>query len=231
MKRGKTLSAWFKRAGGIKGAKRHRFTEPIFEPHTKEIGRLLLAWNDLHERLATLFATTLGTDLTERSFALWHSVRNDQGKRRLLRAAVQKLTESEIGRRDKLVDEIIWILDKADILEGYRDDSAHTPLQYVKGDLLNLAKAFGIAELYLQSIKVTPNTSFQNPRASNIEQKQKDLLIEHKYARERVLVLRDYVIAIDHAWSNAGLPWPSRPSLPERKPNRVRRRKDIQRRR
>jgi hypothetical protein len=212
MKKRKTLSLWFRRSGAFKWAMRPRFTEPLFEPYAKAIGQLLLAWNDLHERLSTLFVMAMGGGWVNRPLAIWHGSIRDYSKRQMLRAAISDMPDGEKAGRMKLVEEITWILDAADKLEGLRDDSAHTPLvYYFRGVVADL-----------RSAAILPNTSFQNPRAMRIDKKNKDILIESRYARERIIILRDYAIAIDAAWSNARLPWPDRPDLPERKPNQAR---------
>ncbi len=242
MKKSNDLSAWFKRYGSP--FVRHRFTERHFDAYTKVIGSLLLAWNDLHERLSTLFVSSMGLRQFARSFAVWHITRNDYGKRQLLRAALSNLPQSEIGKpinnpdgtlkrnadgsfmgvRTKLIEEITWILDAADKLEGFRDDSAHTPLRYASiGDLLTIAEVITYpnpSELSKQA--VVANTAFGNPKALRLN--KRNLLAESRYARNRILILRDYAIAIEHAWSNPPLAWPGRPDLPERKP--IRRSKD-----
>jgi len=236
MKNPKTLSAWFKRAG-IHTIPRPRYTESHFDRHTKSIGSLLLAWNDLHERLSTLFVNAMGGNPAHfaRSFALWHQTRTDYNKRQLLRAAVSNIPASEMqprivradgsrsGARPKLVEEIIWILDNAKKLEDWRDDSAHTPLRYTYvGDVLSFEAllndgSFVSSNELKQQIVVT-QTGFANPRA--LRNSKKNILIEARYARERILVLRDYALAIDVAWTNPPLPWPDRPALPDRKPSR-----------
>jgi hypothetical protein len=109
-------------------------------------------------------------------------------------------------------EEIVWILDAADKLEGFRDDSAHTPLRYL----------FRGVVPDMKSAATFPETTFQNPRAIRLEKKGRDMVTEYRYARERIIVLRDYIIAIDAAWSNTRLPWPDRPDLPERKPRKAR---------
>jgi hypothetical protein len=238
MKKPNNLSAWFKRYGAPFA--RHRFTESHFDAHTKVIGSLLLAWNDLHERLSTLFVNVMGIRQFARSFAVWHITRNDYGKRQILRAALNNLPESEMGTpikepngtlrrnadgsimgvRPKLIEEITWILDAADKLEGFRDDSVHTPLRYASiGDLLTLAELIthpSPSDLSKRTVVV--NIGFGNPKALRLN--KRDLLAESRYARNRILILRDYAIAIEHAWSNPPVPWPDRPSLPERRPNR-----------
>jgi hypothetical protein len=182
----------------------------------------------------------MGVRQFARSFAIWHATRNDFGKRKLLRAALENLPSSEMGTlvknpdgsfmkdrdgslmgaRPKLVDEIGWILDAADKLEGARDDTAHTPLRYTYvGDLLSLAELITTQSSSddLRKQIVTTNSGFANPKA--LRQSKRDLLTEYRYARERILILRDYTIAIEHAWSTPPLPWPDRPGLPDRKPN------------
>jgi hypothetical protein len=221
MKRKKGLSAWFKTAPGARIIQRHNFTETHFEPYVKSIGSLLLAWNDLHERLSTLFVMAMGIGQFSRSFALWHQTRNDLGKRMLLKAAIENLPASEIGTRTKLVEEITWILDIAKELEGFRDDSAHTPLHYDFPNLFSLAEMIAAqSALDFGTPSVMPHTGFANPRALRIEKKKRNMLVEYRYARSRILILRDYAIAIDHAWFNAPAPWPDRPELPDRTPSR-----------
>lgn len=214
MKKRKTLAGWFKRSGAIKWARRFRFTERDFAPYVKSIGRLLLAWNDLHERLATLFAAANGAGWVERSLAIWHSIRSDYTKRQMLRAALERLPDAEIAGRTKLLGEVKWILDCVDGLEGLRDDAAHTPLHSSTfGPLMRSLSQFAGSQVFA-------DVAFHNPRAMRIISKKRDLLVEHRYAQERILVLRDYVIAVEHAWMNAQIPWPERPDLPERRPSR-----------
>jgi hypothetical protein len=177
----------------------------------------VLAWNDLHEMLSALFVMAMGVGQFARSAALWHETRNDIGKRRLLRAALANLPASEIGERTKLVAEITWILDAADKLEGLRDDSVHTPVHFAFPNIFSLASILS-AQSFLDfgSASVVPNTGFANPRALRIQKSNKNMLAEFRYARSRTLVLRDYAMAIDHAWFKPSVPWPDRPALPDR---------------
>lgn len=220
-KRRKTLASWYKRSGAAKWARRHRFTETHFEPYTKAIGRVLLAWNDLHEHLATLFVIAMGGGWTNRPLAVWHSVRNDLGKRKLLKAAIEKQLDSEKARRPKFAEEILWIIKEANSLEGFRDDSAHTPLAASGDSTLTIANILTAPDVLLVGAPlVFPHTLTQNPRAERLDQPDKNLLTEYEYARDRIIVLRDYAIAIEAGWDELRLPWPDRPDLPERKPNR-----------
>jgi hypothetical protein len=228
-KNAKNLSAWFRRTPGASGIPRHRFTEGHFDLHTKTIGSVLLAWNDLHERLSPLFMNAMGANQWKRSIAIWHAARHDNAKRKLLRAAIENLAESDIRPRMRypdgslsparplLVQEILWLLTAVGKLEDWRDDTAHTPLTYSYIDILSLSNV--LTSDILERI-VAPHAAFANPRALKFQENNRDILVECRYARERILILRDYAVAIEHAWSNPPLPWPDRPALPERKPNR-----------
>ena len=217
MKRVKSLASWFHRNGQF--FKRHRYTEPPFKPYALAIGQVLLAWNDLHERLSTLFAESLGPTHFF-AFTIWHSIRSDYSKRQVMRAMINELTKAHTKERPKLVEEVIWILNCCDELEGKRDDAAHTPLYHYEYGLLNSPNILAEPNILHVGIGVQANYSFENPRARRFIRQNRDVLVEHKHTRERICILRDYVIAIDYAWMNAHVPWPDRPRLPDRKPNR-----------
>ncbi len=217
------LAKWFARVKADKWARRHQFTEPEFIDHVKAIGQLLLAWNDFHERLASLFVSAVGGGWMGRPLALWHAVRSDLSKRQMLKIAIGEIPDGELGSRDKLVGEIKWTLKKADELEGIRDDAAHTPLYHyphIPGDNI-LAKVLPTG--------VFADSAMGNPRAHRINIENKNLVAEFKYAHERVLILRDYAMAIDFAWGNERLPWPERPKLPNPPPRNAPQRKGASR--
>jgi hypothetical protein len=218
MKRKKIpLPIWFHNLGGWKPA-RSRFTERHFDPYTKAIGSVLLAWNDRHERLGLLFVHALGPKQIAQSSTIWHKTRSDSNKRAYLKAAVENLAASAIGDRKELVEDVAWIIEKTNHLEGYRDDSAHTPFQYEHAPNLMMLLEAITGTNPLPDPTVAPDTSFANPRAMRLA--KREMLIEYRYARERILVLRDFAIAIQCAWWDARLPWPERPALPERRPSR-----------
>jgi hypothetical protein len=207
------LDRWFRRVKAHKWSMRHEFTEKEFEPHVKAIGQLLLAWNDLHEKLALLFVFALGGGFINRPAALWNAVRNDMGKRQLLAAVIDEIPNNEIGERTKLRSEIKWIVTKTNELEGFRDDAAHTPLGY----------SYPLSEGPLSSLLSMASGIFAeslmgNKRAQRVNRERMDLLAEFEWARQRIIILRDYAMAIDLAWGNEQLPWPDRPKLPNPPP-------------
>jgi len=215
------LSAWCKSVR-LPRFKRRTYREDHFEPYTKAIGGLLLAWNDLHERLSELYVRTMGLQQFARSYAVWHVVRSDFTKREMLRIALNNLPSSELKERPKIPEEIAWILDAVNKLEGFRDDSAHTPLHYTayQYGVFTLIEILAAPNFGVGPAQVQPDISSGNPRARRLDKSDQDMLSEYRYARDRILVLRDYALALDYAWQNVRLPWPDRPRLPDRKPSR-----------
>jgi hypothetical protein len=215
MKKAKNLSGWFKRAPPFL---RHRFNELHFKPYVVAIGELILAWNDLHERLATLFAQAMVNAKVKQSLAVWHNTRADMAKRKLLKAAIKNLAETELKNRPKVIKEIEWILEKADGLEGIRDDSAHVPLHATPLTILDWDNILAVRNIF--DLKVIPNIAFGNTKAIRLSGGAENLLSYFRYAKKRILILRDYAIAIDTAWMNPQMPWPDRPPLPDRNSGR-----------
>ena len=106
----------------------------------------------------------MGGGWVNRPLAIWHKTRSDKNKREMLREAIANMTDSEKSGRDKIFDEITYVLDSAQALEGLRDDAAHTPLYaYSPQDIYTAANIYSIPDIY--SSAVLPNTAFQNPRA------------------------------------------------------------------
>lgn len=213
----KSLATWFKQVGPLQWANRYRFSERVFASHVTAVGQVLLAWNNLHERLSTLFAGAMGAEWVH--FAIWHSVRSDYSKRQMLRVAIKNLPEELTKKRPKLIKEVQWILNMADELEGKRDDAAHTPMHFADG-LFDSPDILSLDNIYDIPLGVAADDSFRNPRALRIRHGGNDILYEHRWTRDRIVALRDYVIAISHVWMNARAPWPERPDLPNRKPSR-----------
>jgi hypothetical protein len=209
------LDKWFRRVRADKWARRHTFKEKEFEKHIKAIGELVLAWNDFHERLAPLFVFALGGGWIERPLALWHSMRTDQSKRNMLKIALDYIPPNETANRPKLVKEIKWILTECQPMEGIRDDAVHTPLYHYPPLETDSALARIIASgVFAEEI-------WGNKRAMRINRETQDLVAELEYAHTRIIILRDYAMAIDLAWGNERLPWPDRPKLPSPPPKKT----------
>ena len=213
-----SVERWLKKVGGKAGwATRHTFQEDEFKPYYQAIGELLLVWNDLHECLSALFIAAVGGGWVNRPLALWHSIRNDLGKRQMLKAAIEEIPPSEIGSRTKIVEEIKWILTNTNKLEGLRDDAVHTPLYFWPKPGVEISVGGEPVKRMVQGYE-----TFGNRRAQRINESKSNFLADLRHGYNRLVILRDYAFALDIAWSNERLPWPDRPQLPNPSPKKKR---------
>ncbi len=107
--------------------------EAAFEEYYLAVGKVARAWNTLHEYLGQLFVTVSGSDKVwteptaiKVALAIWYSVKSHRAQRDMLRAAVN----ANSGRWDELpkaLDDLKWLLDRADELAEHRNDVVHAP--------------------------------------------------------------------------------------------------------
>lgn len=201
---------------------RDRFTEKAYQSHVMAIGQLALAWNALHESLASIFHLLLDRQLEEHEtidpmpIALWLSVKFDRPKRQLLKALIETEQKEFKEAFPSFESDLLWILQEVDSLEDARNTAIHSPLVYFEWlvDTNNPSKG-----------TILPNLIYGNERAFKLA--RKDMLTEFRWCRDTALVFRDFVELINTCLS-FGVelnPWPDRPSLPNRgqktKPRRV----------
>jgi hypothetical protein len=100
-------------------------TKAAFERYTLAVGKVVHAWNYLHEKLGQLFVVLSGSDRNI-ALAIWYSTFNDRAQRLMLRAAV---IASGANRwpNPSAKDDMIWLLDHADDLAEQRNNAIHTP--------------------------------------------------------------------------------------------------------
>jgi hypothetical protein len=180
------------------------FAEPEFEPYALAIGRLALAWNDLHERLAHLFWILMGAGFADRPIALWNSANFDRPRREMLKAAAGAASPRELEQFPRMADDIKWLCDRTEDFENIRNDAVHSPL-FLAGSWT----PFGIP-----ATRVFPNDLLQNTRAARLI--GKDLLAEFSWCYSSVIVLRDFAAFLDRALTAEGAAWPDRLALPAR---------------
>jgi hypothetical protein len=213
-------------------ARGHRFTERGYKPYTSVIGQLVLAWNDLHERLGFLFIAILNhraaefdakdvapehegefeSHQIERISGIWSSSQFDRPKRAMLESLINHVIQYDLRAFPKFTNDLTWILSEANKLEDIRNNAVHTPLRWI-GDS-PIVRAFMSAH----DVEVYPSVSLGNQRAVKLAKQnlRKDLVRQFRWARDASLVLRDFTILIHRALTVEGAPWPHRPSLPNR---------------
>lgn len=110
-----------------------------FDRYAKAVGYLLLEWNILHSDLEKIFDILLNAESQKISKAIWHSISNDKGQRKLISNLANCLFADPTDKEAQAVRSgIAWMLDKADRLSPIRDASAHSPVALLFGDTLEI---------------------------------------------------------------------------------------------
>jgi hypothetical protein len=199
----------------LKWLKKHRFTERGFRPYVLAIGQLALAWNDLHEKLGMMFVTLMGGGWVNLPAAVWQSAHFDRPKREMLRAAILNQTAKFEAHYPTLKDDLLYVLGQCETIEEARNNAVHSPL--LLGTFGPLSAGLTGQWERVGKPYVFPDLLLSHPRARKLSSK-KDLLAEFRWCRNATLVLRNYIVLIDHAMDARGRggPWPDKPSLPNR---------------
>ncbi len=185
-------------------------------PHLTELGRVVFAWNEMHDKLALLFRVVAGFRSEEVAFAVWHSSKSDMGQRDMLRAAAEEIKAMyKLPRKytaEKL-DAICDILSKINAHSNRRNEALHAAFT-------TITEAYGERQTEFIS-----DTSTSNQKSKYLASKD-DLLKEFKWRSEWCRVVSEYVDAMAyHLMEDGGpevdddYPWPEKPALPHRDSN------------
>ena len=100
----------------------------------RAVGLVVYEWNDLHEKLARLFALIREGDRQE-TLREWYAIRSDTGQREKLRCAITKTMSGRWKKSPRAPDDLKWLLDRVDRLASDRNNAIHAPCSlYLRGD-------------------------------------------------------------------------------------------------
>ena len=109
-------------------------TREAIEAYCVAVGLVVYEWNDLHEKLARLFALVREGDRQE-TLREWYAIRSDTGQREKLRCAITETTSDRWKRSPRAPDDLKWLLDRVDKLASERNNAIHAPCSlYLRGD-------------------------------------------------------------------------------------------------
>ncbi len=172
-----------------------------FTPYAAKLGSLVYVWNDLHDSLALLFWVVTGITNGLVPLAIWHSTDSDRAQRRMLQSAVNATAAAFDAKfkHAKFKVDLTWLIDRTNSLADQRNDAIHSPYWFVGPP----------------PMQMIPNDFQGNPRAKKL--KDKDLLREFTFCADTAVVLTEYARQLAYAIRNsAHVPWPDKPSLPNR---------------
>lgn len=148
------------------------------------VGYIVYEWNLLHERLGQIFAL-IHPEGKDVALADWYSKYDDTVLRKKLRKAVSNSDFSETIYKDKLQQELLWILKECCVLADDRNRAIHAPaIAHIdfRRDVITDVKPFDV---------------FGHPRAK--EFKGKDLLKELESYSQTARILGEYSEAVQGA--------------------------------
>lgn len=201
------------------GIRETHILEPadLLEPVVREIGILVHDWNVMQNSIMELFCSVLGTS-RKRARSMWHAVPVDRFQRAMLKSlaeyiySVEQLdapaTDDEKSRylgpdeKERLLKDIVWIVESADKLGAGRDTAVHSPL------------AFAVEE-----VKFVPLALHGHPHAMKLKGKDLIPLFRLYQNRARALgihagSLRHYLELRKRGTDPTQLTFPQRPPWP-----------------
>ena len=189
-------------ASGARGAMIGETREAI-EAYCVAVGLVVYEWNDLHEKLARLFAL-IREGVKRESLTEWYAIRSDTKQREKLRCAIIETTSGRWKKSPRAPDDLKWLLDRADKLANDRNNAIHTPCSlYLRGD--------GSSEV----MAAVRSANAGNRRAKDFE--REDLLTEFHWCAAYTVRLGQFagMLAPAMAFPDHN-EWPGRPKIPSR---------------
>jgi hypothetical protein len=103
------------------------------EAYCAKVGEVVYEWNDLHEKLAQLFAIVRDGD-RQKALAKWYSLDTDRAQRKKLRNAVDNARADFWKKLPETRGDLTWLLAGVNELAEDRHDAIHAPCSiYVQG--------------------------------------------------------------------------------------------------
>jgi hypothetical protein len=180
-----------------------RETHEAIEAYCVAVGLVVYEWNDLHEKLARLFAVVREGDRQE-ILTEWYAIRSDTRQREKLWCVIAEMTPDRWKKSPRAPDDLKWLLDRADKLASDRNDAIHAPCSlYLRGD--------GSSEV----MAAVRSANGGNRRAKNLE--GKDLLTEFHWCAAYAVRLGPFAGMLAPAMASPdNYEWPERPKIPSR---------------
>ncbi len=173
------------------------FRDDRFRAYATGIGEVILAWNDLHETLSSLFWVTLGIPNGLIPAAVWYSSKSDLAQRDMLEAALKvKAIGHPLETRDTFRKEIIWLVSEINKIADKRNDFVHSPV------------------ILLSTNEPTPAHHLGHKRAKKLS--KKNLVGQASWFYDATIICRDYAADLNKSIGDRNTTLPERPKLPNR---------------
>lgn len=172
-----------------------------FDAYTCALGKVAHAWNYLHERLGSLFASLVNAPDRSVIAAVWHSSYSDRAQRQMLVAVIANINDQRWQSFPKNAkNNLISVLTEIDKLGSRRDDAVHAPsilMTDVGGSMMAAHPLSG------------------NRRAQHLSGKH--LIKEFGKIENYIENYSRYIMSVEQAWLYSPQLWPDTPENPSQK--------------
>lgn len=168
----------------------HRdFHNPAFDNLARELGRVTLAWNDLHVSLSGLFATILRIPNRLTPGAIWDAIKVDRTQREILTSLSQT---NALGHRlpDRTKADIKFLMAEVGTLQEYRNNLIHSPFMLSGSNVIAYHGGTHVRALSLS---------------------RRDLIKECASVYASVMIFRNFASELEQAIQDHRSTWPQRP--------------------
>lgn len=104
----------------------HYGSAEAVERHARQIGQIIIAWNELQRTLFEIFWMLVSPENHELAHGLWHTIQSDKTQREML----DVVAEASLKKRPRMLAHVRWITWSAQQLSPHRNDPAHTPMLF-----------------------------------------------------------------------------------------------------
>lgn len=177
----------------------HRdFHNPAFDKIALELGRVTLAWNDLHVSLSGLFSAILKIPNRLTPGAIWDAIKVDRSQREILLSLSQT---NALGHRlpEEAKADIKFLVSQVNRLQEYRNNLIHSPFRLSGSEVI---------------------VYHGGTHARGIGISGRDLLKECAVVYQSTMTFRNFASELEEAIQGLRSTWPQRPhSLKEQRCN------------
>jgi hypothetical protein len=93
----------------------------VMKRHARQTGEVTWAWNLLHAGFFHIFSALVSPSNKKLASAVWHSIQSDKAQREMALASAEAI----LAPGTRVLANIKWLKQKADLLSPFRNDAAH----------------------------------------------------------------------------------------------------------
>jgi hypothetical protein len=181
----------------------------VMDEHAATVGHIAIGWNNLHEKLGSIFVHIATPDDEEMGWAAWHSLRSDTAMRQMLGEVLTLATKRQNNPALEALKAVLPLMPAGD-----RNMGIHTPFELIIQD---------------SGFKIVPDHATGHMFAQKLKERGADVTAQLAAFEARIVAAYGYVNRLAHAiiWGGSsplpGIP-PELLPPPQKPPKKMNRR-------